>query len=132
SEYCKTVTIQPTCNLKAHFYYYIDSTNPNVGVYRFVNSSIGNGFDSSFWNFGDGSVSHDKNATHIFAVPGTYTVCLYIKQATVVSGTINCVSSICKTIVVTAECNIEPNFTWKLDSTAINFTNTSLASSVAT
>ena len=31
-----------------------------------------------YWEFGDGNVSFEQNPTHIYAIPGTYTVCLSV------------------------------------------------------
>ena len=36
---------------------------------------------SRSWDFGDGSVSHDQNPTHLYATPGTYDVSLTVKTA---------------------------------------------------
>ena len=45
----------------------------------FTNSSIGEGLLYS-WNFGDGSISEDKNVKHIFNNSGTYSVSLTVKN----------------------------------------------------
>jgi len=44
---------------------------------QFFNNSNGK-IDSWLWNFGDGTISRDKNPDHIFEIPGTYTVSLTV------------------------------------------------------
>ncbi|HNK41081.1 MAG TPA: PKD domain-containing protein, partial [Flavobacteriales bacterium] len=46
------------------------------------------------WDFGDGELSTDPNATHVYDLPGTYLVCLY--------GMVeNCMDSVCQEVVIT-------------------------------
>ncbi|HXH19782.1 MAG TPA: PKD domain-containing protein [Chitinophagales bacterium] len=70
------------------------STSGTGNEVMFSNASFGS-FTSVEWSFGDGSFSIQHNPVHTYAAAGTYTVCL-----TITSGTLNCVDSICKTIVI--------------------------------
>lgn len=45
---------------------------------QFSNKSTGE-FESSYWNFGDGSTSESKSPTHVYRDPGCYTVTLTVK-----------------------------------------------------
>ncbi|NMC03817.1 MAG: PKD domain-containing protein [Candidatus Lokiarchaeota archaeon] len=62
---------------------------------RFTNTAYGGNVIRNYtWNFGDGSsVSHDVNATHVFAAAGNYTVSLAVSD---VDGDANV-----KTVVIT-------------------------------
>ena len=138
--YCDTIVIPVpivACNLKAGFMDTRDSLAIDINTYQFTNTSTPTtGYDSSYWNFGDGSpVSRDKNPTHVFATSGNYTVCLYVRNTIASSNATGCVSNICQTIVVPNVCNIEPDYTSKIDSlnSTVYFTNTTApASSTAT
>jgi len=44
---------------------------------RFNDTSLGDGL-TYFWDFGDGGSSSDKNPTHTFENPGTYSVSLTV------------------------------------------------------
>jgi len=48
---------------------------------RFTSACQGNP-TSYYWNFGDGATSGEKNPTHTYTVPGTYSVTLKIMNAT--------------------------------------------------
>jgi len=50
---------------------------------------------SHFWTFGDGTTSTQVNPQHIFANPGTYTVCL-----TIINSLNGCTDDVCHTIVI--------------------------------
>ncbi|HPH91233.1 MAG TPA: PKD domain-containing protein [Ferruginibacter sp.] len=125
-EFCRTIVVQQTntCNLVADFTYLSDSVNGGPGnIYQFTNTSVPlTGADSSFWNFGDGSPIEMSitGATHTYANPGTYTVCLLVKKA--IPGSINilCERQVCKTIVVTGQPDVCDqllvDFSWRTDS----------------
>lgn len=72
------------------------SLNPN-GVPQFTDSSsVQSGWTITnyLWNFGDGSTSSLQNPTHVYAHPGNYTVCEYIRSEQ--TGTSNfCYDSVC-------------------------------------
>ncbi len=64
-------TIERTVVNFSHSYAFV-----NEAVF-FNDTSIGD-IEQWFWDFGDGNVSHEKNATHIYAMAGTYTVNLSV------------------------------------------------------
>ena len=125
-EICKTVIIQATCNLVANFGWAATPTNPLRIEFHNLSTPLSNN-DSIKWTFGDGATSTAVNPVHTYNVPGTYTVCLRVKKLTL-PGSAPCIREICKTIVVTAPCNIVSNFTWTATPTnplRIEFHNTS-------
>ncbi len=136
--FTKSVVINPVCNLQANFTWTATTTNP-LRI-EFHNSTAGAlPADSVRWTFGDGTSVNGfmgdpaaANPVHIYAHPGTYTVCLRVKR--VVNSTPNaCVSEICKTIVVTTPCNLQANFTWTVSQNnplQIEFHNTSVVVSL--
>jgi PKD repeat protein len=141
-EVCYLIVVQPTttaCTLVSNFTWYRD-TLPTVALNTvyFTNTSVPLAANDSIrWTFGDGTTSNQVNPVHVYAQPGTYTVCLrIIKRAA--NGTLtNCISEICKVVVVTPiqVCNIVANYTWYADSTNpknIIFTNTTIATSTYT
>ncbi len=72
------------------------------------------------WNFGDSAsgsnnFSNLQNPSHIFTLPGTYTVCLTIQSAN------GCSNTICQTIVMGSS-NCHAEFTYYSDTTASNNT----------
>ncbi len=118
-EICKQVTVQsPTsCNLIAYFTWHADSLN-SLKIW-FNNQSIGaSSADSIRWTFGDGTSSNNYSPDHIYAQPGTYTVCLRIIKRNNVGGLTNCISDICKTVIVQAptSCSLQAYFIWHADS----------------
>ncbi|MGB8191048.1 MAG: PKD domain-containing protein [Chitinophagaceae bacterium] len=114
-EFCQQVEVrcQTTCNLEARFEFRKDSINP-LKIF-FINQTVIPASGAQYlWTFGDGSQSTDRNPVHVYASPGTYTVCLKV----MVSNT--CVSSVCKTIVLTNNCNLQIDFSWRFDSVQRN------------
>lgn len=133
SDYCKTIVIQPQvqpCNLVANFIWRQDSTGVNKILFNNTSAGFQAG-DSIRWTFGDGTSSFDLNPAHVYAQPGTYTVCLRVKRNSTTPNTPPCVSEICKVVVVLPQvqpCNLVANFIWRQDSTGVNrilFNNTS-------
>lgn len=109
-EICKTVVVQAPCNMVPNFTWSATASNP-LRI-EFQNTSTNTAAtDSIRWTFGDGSSSNQQNPAHIYTAPGTYTVCLRITRY-YANTTTPCVREICKTIVVTAPCNMVPDFTW--------------------
>ena len=92
SETCQTITVgggDPCQGLEACFV-------PNDwgnGVFFFDNCTNGPLGTQLMWDFGDGSTSTITNVEHVFAQPGTYTVCLFAYWQ-------NCVDSTCTTVIV--------------------------------
>jgi PKD repeat protein len=123
---CKTVVVTAPCTLVADFSWHSIGTNPLTIAFQNLSVPLSN-TDSIKWTFGDGSTSTDVSPMHTYNAPGTYTVCLRVKKLTP-PGSAPCVREICKTIVVTAPCNMVPNFTWAATPTnplRIEFHNTS-------
>lgn len=122
-EYCQVVTVKDSCRLKADFTFRKDSMSGiALNTYHFKNTSepLWNS-DSVWWDFGDNTpvVVNDNDPVHVFAQPGTYTVCLTVKKASTVADVVECVKQICKTIVVInppLPCNLQSYFNLKLDS----------------
>ncbi len=82
------------------------------GIYtvHFTNTSTSeHEIISYLWNFGDGHTGDGQNPNHIYAMPGTYTVCLTIADNT------GCTSTFCQDIVVQqvppGDCHAE--FNWE-------------------
>jgi PKD repeat protein len=63
---------------RAYFYVEPDST---TGVYTAVDCSLGFGVNYE-WDFGDGDTSTLQYPSHVYTVPGYYTICLNISSAT--------------------------------------------------
>ena len=123
---CKTVVVTAPCNIVPNFTWTATASNPLTVAFNNTSTNIAV-TDSVRWTFGDGTSSNQLNPVHTFPGSGTYNVCLRITRYTGASNT-PCVREICKTVVVTAPCNMVPNFTWT--ATAINplrieFQNTS-------
>ena len=70
-------------------------TFTTTGYTATFTDNSGTGINSWFWNFGDGNTSSMPNTSHVYANPGTYTVCLIIVTS---SG---CADSSCATITIT-------------------------------
>jgi PKD repeat protein len=137
-EVCYLIVVQPTvtpCTLVSNFTWYRDSL-PTVALntYHFTNTSVPLAANDSIrWTFGDGTSSNQVNPIHVYALPGTYTVCLRVIKRTTNGVLTNCVGEKCYTIIVPQSCNIVANYTWHADSTNpknIIFTNTTIATNV--
>lgn len=126
SEICKTVIVPVPCNIQPNFTWTATATNP-LRI-EFQNTTINLAVtDSISWTFGDGTGSSAVNPVHIYAAPGTYTVCLKIIRHNAV-GTTPCIRDICKTIVVHGPCNLQAYFSSQPDPNhplRIKFTNLS-------
>ncbi len=66
--------------------------------WQFTNLSTGN-YNTSLWDFGDGTTSTATNPFHTYSSSGTYVVCLTITLAQV--GAILCTSTTCDTLNTT-------------------------------
>jgi len=103
---CKTVTItNPALNCNAGFQFVKDSLNYKSVTFYTGNTTNVAGPETAIqriWTFGDGdsavnnTTSNGQIITHVYANPGTYTVCQKIKT---VSG---CTAQSCQTVVVIA------------------------------
>jgi len=84
----------------------INVTNPTQFID--LSQAAGGGPITSWsWNFGDGTTSTVQNPIHLFASPGTYTVCLTIHGADS-----SCYDNTCKTVVISATTGCQANFTY--------------------
>ncbi len=123
---CKTVVVTAPCNMVPNFTWTASSSNPLTIAFNNTSTNTA-ATDSVRWTFGDGTTSSQLNPVHTFPGAGTYNVCLRITRYTGASNT-PCVREICKTIVVTAPCNMVPDFTWTVSANnplVIEFHNTS-------
>jgi len=68
-------TFNPECI--ADFIAELDSSSVKPYTYRFIDLSKGNP-DHWIWDFGDGSISTDRNPIHSYTGSGNYKVCLLI------------------------------------------------------
>ena len=116
------------CTLSASFTSQ-QSTSTSNGFY-FTNTSTGFASgDSIRWNFGDGTFAYTPNAYHVYANPGTYNVCLWVKKNGSAT-TAPCISEICHTVTVTSvnSCNLQAYYSFLYDanqSNLVHFTNQS-------
>jgi PKD repeat protein len=90
---CKPVVVGtstvPVCN--AAFSYTVSGSQV-----QFTSTSVpALNTTSHYWSFGDGTTSTQVNPQHIFANPGTYTVCL-----TIINSLNGCTDDVCHTIVI--------------------------------
>ena len=118
---CKTVIVPVPCNLVVNFSSQPDPNHPLRIKFTNLSTPL-NVTDSVRWTFGDGTSVNGlqgdpnvANPTHNYAQAGTYVVCLRVKKNNSTTAT-GCVREICKTIVVQHPCNIQVNFSWRLDS----------------
>jgi len=99
--FCDSVTVPPPpppCNNMSNFNF-IRATN-NSQTYTFIPVYQSAGVQYT-WTFGDGTGSHDMIATHHYAQPGNYTVCLTVWRSA------SCASTTCKSIQVAAQINCD-------------------------
>ncbi len=100
-----------------------------VADYSFVTTNLTSNFTdltvnddvtgSWLWDFGDGNTSTQQNPTHIYAAPGTYTVCL--------TSTNSCISdSVCQSVTVCSPPT--PSYTFNANSLTVDFTDGSTVS----
>jgi PKD repeat protein len=134
SEVCKAVIVtEPACTLVASFTWYKDSTTITPYTYHFQNTSTPfSTADSVRWTFGDGTSSNAPlSVNHIYAQPGTYTVCIRVQKRNPNGTLTSCIKESCQTIVILQQpCNIQANYSWHRDSAnykKIIFTNLSTA-----
>ncbi|OFY67199.1 MAG: hypothetical protein A3H98_01130, partial [Bacteroidetes bacterium RIFCSPLOWO2_02_FULL_36_8] len=113
SNTAKTIIIvnKNHCEVNPDFNY----TNGNCGTVTFYDKSItecNTGITNWFWSFGDGTTSTAQDPSHIYAVQGTYYVCLNVYAS---NGSMVCKNSICKKIDVKFEdvCEMDAKFTFK-------------------
>lgn len=75
AEICKDILVGDPCTFVVPSF-----TFEKVSAgFQFTNTSIGN-IDEYLYRFGDGIFSNTENPFHVYASPGTYEVCLIVKQ----------------------------------------------------
>ncbi len=116
---CQLVQVQvpSSCNLVVDFSSMMDSLHNNVIHFTNLSSPLA-ATDSVTWTFGDGTASHDVNATHTYAQGGVFSVCLLVKKSGT-NTTVPCVRELCRSIIVDTpqvQCNLQANFSIALDS----------------
>ena len=124
--FTKWVTITEPCNLVVNFSSTSTAANPLTVAFQNLSVPLA-ATDSITWQFGDNSISHDVNPVHTYANAGTYNVCLIVKKFTNATSA-PCIKYICKTVVVSAPCNVVADFNWTVTQTnplRIEFHNTS-------
>ncbi len=109
-----TIT-QGACLLSASYVRYIDPSNILQRYYYNQTNNL-SATDSIRWTFGDGTSANSYNATHTFANPGVYNVCLRVIKRNANGTLSNCVSEICRLDTVAYQCNIQAYFTSSSDS----------------
>ena len=138
-EICKTIVITSPCNLQAYFSAQPDPNHPLRIKFTNLSAPI-NATDSVRWTFGDGSsvsgLQSDPNVanpTHDYANAGNYQVCLRVKK-NINTTPAPCVAEYCKQVVVTPPCNVQVDFSWRLDSAnhrKVYFTNLTVSPTAA-
>jgi len=109
------------CQLFPKFDFKVDSCK--VSFFDLSASGPGTTITSWFWDFGDGNTSTLQNPTHVYAVSGTYNVCLTIVGN---NGVVKCKEKFCFPVTVkncnpTNPCQLFPKFDFKIDSCKVSF-----------
>lgn len=132
---CKTITVSGPANvcdeLQVNFNWHADSVNKRKIYFTNQSSPLtANTFTN--WSFGDGDSSMSASPEHIYAQPGTYTVCLQVRLGNI------CAKDTCITIVIppstvdSCNNNLYPSFISHIDSLnrrKVYFTNTTATAS---
>ena len=115
--FCDTVVV--TCAAPAAGF--TNSSGSLTVAFTDGSTSVGSGITAWAWDFGDGGTSTLQNPTHVYANPGSYTVCLTVTDACG-SGTF------CNTVVVTCAAPTVA-FTNTSGSLSVDFTDVSTSNS---
>ncbi len=101
--YCDSVTVVCTtqCNVKPSFSWKASDSNPAKVYFTNLTADSVQGTHYT-WSFGDKSFSHDVNASHLYAQPGKYNVCL-------VAESTGCRKETCQQIEIKT-CNVIARF----------------------
>jgi PKD repeat protein len=115
SDTCINITVAdvPTpCSIQPNFTWQASPSSSNSGVSNqvyFINNTPNlSSNDSITWIFGDSTISHQTNPTHVFANAGTYNVCLVVNRLGN-PGTEACVEEVCRTIQIVPNVISYPN-----------------------
>jgi PKD repeat protein len=102
-------TVIVPCALQLNCQSYMNVSGSASGLtYRFQDSSFSvpptnDVSHISYWNFGDGNstvVLNGWNASHTYAAPGVYNVCLVSVDEDTLNGVVLCADTVCKTVTV--------------------------------
>lgn len=129
AEYCAEISIGDT-GVICESFFTITSIIPEAGGWMvyFNNASVvvGGDIGTTFWDFGDGTVSDSFDAEHLFTADSAYAVCL-----TITSADSACTDTYCFELslgdVGSGDC--EAYFEYEIAGTAVNFISTSDADS---
>jgi len=111
---CINITIPAItpCSIQPNFTWQATPSGSNTGVSNqvyFINNTPNlSSADSITWIFGDSTISHQTNPTHVFANAGTYNVCLVVNRDAM-PGTAACVEEVCHTIQIVPNIIAYPN-----------------------
>ncbi|WP_018614508.1 gliding motility-associated C-terminal domain-containing protein [Segetibacter koreensis] len=114
------IPLRIATNVKAQF----ETPPGGCAPYNAVFDNISAGGQQFFWAFGDGETSTEASPTHVYTVPGTYSITL----RAVDSGTCNMMDTTGMTIVVSDKPTASYTFTPNppQENTAVNFSNNSI------
>jgi PKD repeat protein len=111
---CINITIPAItpCSIQPNFTWQASPSSSNTGISNqvyFINSTPNLlNTDSITWIFGDSTISHETNPTHVYANAGTYRVCLIVSRQAM-PGTAGCVQEICRNIQIVPNVISYPN-----------------------
>ncbi len=113
------------CNIQPNFTWQASPSNSNTGVsnqvYFMNNTPNLLSTDSITWIFGDSTISHETNPTHVYANAGTYRVCLIVRREAM-PGTAACVQEICRNIQIVPNITSYPNPAQTTTSVSVSLT----------
>jgi PKD repeat protein len=114
SDTCINITIPAItpCSIQPNFTWQASPSSSNNSmsnqVYFINNTPNLSSADSVTWIFGDSTISHQTNPTHVFTNAGTYSVCLVVNRHGN-PGTASCVEEVCHTIQIVPNVISYPN-----------------------
>ena len=106
-------------NINAAFAYSLDTLNKTV---LFSNQSTE--YCTALWYFGDGDSVYQKNATHRYTTPGSYTITLIVRAGNSL-GTVQQQVNISDSCGYVSSSDINAAFTFSIDSFTVSFMNLS-------
>ena len=124
-EKCYTIIVAQVCNIAANYTWRVDSTNYKNIIFTNTTSTP-NTVVTALWTFGDGTSATSWNATHLYAQPGRYYVCLRIQNG-------NCISYKCDSVTITVPvptCTQLSSYTFIRTNNTVTFAPTFVATGV--